>query len=249
MDICTREKTGNCGMPGFAPFYFLSFFIISSLLLLNLLVAIILDNFGDDDEDPSSVNEEDLEHFKSMWAIYDNRATGFVAIEDLIKVVASLYSPLGVAGPKPNEWKSREFTPDEIAANRKEAKAKVREMDVPDRSGKVTFNESLSALASLATPEVVLSEDLLQSEMMKDLYVKKQNIEVIKRDNRLRATNDSDLPTVDEAHSVSVIQARIRGNKARKSKGAESSAGAGGVAEGGSGSVGVVAQTGNDATI
>ena len=77
---CTIELPSNCGSPGGAPLFFLSFFIFSSLLLLNLLVAIILDNFeGVITNDTSPVQDEDLKLFKHAWSEFDCAATGFLA--------------------------------------------------------------------------------------------------------------------------------------------------------------------------
>jgi hypothetical protein len=149
---CTRELPTNCGSPGGAPLFFLSFFIFSSLLLLNLLVAIILDNFGDqaEDEDLSGLSDDDLHEFKVAWSEYDAKATGFIAENDLNKVLAILSSPLGTAGPRMEDGALREQTPTQIAEARGAARKVIKTLDIPDRLGKVSFNEVLGALGARA---------------------------------------------------------------------------------------------------
>merc|ERR1719311_1413519 len=94
---CTIERPSNCGSPGGAPLYFLSFFIFSSLLLLNLLVAIILDNFGDTQTfENCAVQHEDLMAFARKWAEFDPRATGFIDSHDLDRLIRTLPLPLGI---------------------------------------------------------------------------------------------------------------------------------------------------------
>merc|ERR1711871_1827506 len=208
-DNTSFEQPSTCGSEWGAPLYFLSFFILSSLLMLNLLVAIILDNFGDTQTfENCAVQHEDLMTFARKWAEFDPRATGFMVSHDLDRFIRTLPLPLGI---------------DPSESNRYAAVAeKIKRMDIPERGGNVSFNEVLSSLCSLAVPQVILPQDLLHSEMMKDLITKKNNIPSIRRDDKHQRTVNRDmfekkgrLYTVQERHFARVIQARLRGVVAR----------------------------------
>jgi hypothetical protein len=229
---CIRERPSNCGSPGGAPLFFLSFFIFSSLLLLNLLVAIILDNFGDQQEDDgiAALNEEDLEAFRVSWSEYDQRATGFIVEADLNKVLATLSSPLGTAGPRMEEGALREQTPTQIAEARSAARKVIKNLDIPDRLGKVSFNEVLGALAAQVTPEVELSEELVKSDVMRELYEKKQGIQAISRDNRAHTAIVQErgrMYTLEERTAVQAIQRQHNVRKAARNTVVENKAGGG----------------------
>jgi len=205
-DNTSFEQPSTCGSEWGAPLYFLSFFILSSLLMLNLLVAIILDNFGDTQTfENCAVQHEDLMKFAQHWSEFDPKATGFIEGSHLQKLIRGLPQPLGVLDIDVDE---------QVHA----AKMKARRMDIPDRGGKVSFNETLSALCSLAIPTVILPDDLLHSEMMKDLIVKKNSIPAIRRDNTKQRQINAHLFekrgrlfTMEERHFAEIIQARIRG--------------------------------------
>merc|ERR1711871_251075 len=201
----TVDRPSNCGSAAGAPLYFLSFFILSSLLMLNLLVAIILDNFGDTQTfENCAVQHEDLMTFARKWAEFDPRATGFMVSHDLDRFIRTLPLPLGIDPSESNQLVA--------------VAEKVKRMDIPERGGNVSFNEVLSSLCSLAVPQVILPQDLLHSEMMKDLITKKNNIPSISRDDKHQRTVNRDmfekkgrLYTIQERHFARVIQARLRG--------------------------------------
>ena len=218
---CTRELPSNCGSPGGAPLFFLSFFIFSSLLLLNLLVAIILDNFGDQQEDDSleSLTEEDTEMFKVAWSEYDHCASGFIEVQDLAKVLGAMNEPLGCAGPRSEDGLRTNLTGAEIAEARASARKRIKTLDVPDRLGKVSFNEVLGALAAQVTPDVEISEELITSDVIRDLYAKKNRIDHIVADELRHVEHKAErgsLFTLEERSAVEAIQARHRGNKQRQ---------------------------------
>lgn len=206
----TVDRPSNCGSAAGAPLYFLSFFILSSLLMLNLLVAIILDNFGDTQTfENCAVQHGDLSIFSKMWSEFDPKATGFMDSHDLERFLRTLPLPLGV-------------DPGEDGDLTTAVAEKVKRMDIPERAGNVSFNEVLSSLCSLAVPQVILPQDLLHSEMMKDLITKKNNIPSIRRDDKHQRTVNRDmfekkgrLYTIQERHFARVIQARLRGAVAR----------------------------------
>ena len=182
-DKCNADAD-NCGS-ALAPIYFLSFFIFSALTLLNLLVAIILDNFeGTMDFDESPVQDKDLDLFKHAWAEFDNGASGFLTRENVVQVLALLPPPLGVASGRSCAGTVPAKGVDRLA-ELDDARSKLQSCDLPhcddefgdNEGGHLwTFNEVLSALAALATPEVKLPSDLLGSDMMKELYAKNKEV-------------------------------------------------------------------------
>jgi hypothetical protein len=205
---CKYEVPSNCGSLVGAPIYFLFFFILSSLLLWNLFVAIILDNFGATQTfENAVVQHEHLDGFSSAWCELDPTASGFIPSDKLKFLLMQLPRPLGVKGTCTTK-----------DAEGQHATGIIKRMDVPDRGGCVSFNEVLSALSSLATPTVLLPDDLLHSEMMQDLIVKKNNIPSIRRNNTVMKKHHpamfqlrGRLYTMEERHMAEKIQARIRG--------------------------------------
>ena len=153
---CTRELPSNCGFPAIAPIYFLSFFIFSSLMLLNLLVAIILDNFGDQQEDENleALKKVDTDMFKIAWCDYDPYASGFITKQDLPKVLGALNEPLGCAGPLSKEGLRTNMTEAEVEEARASAQKRIKTLDIPDHLGKVAFSEVLGALADMRQRQV-----------------------------------------------------------------------------------------------
>merc|ERR1711871_836624 len=182
-----------------APIYFLFFFILSSMLLWNLFIAIILDNFGATQTfENAVVQHEHLDGFSLAWCEFDPMATGFIPSDKLKFLLTQLPRPLGVKGVGTTK-----------EAESEHAKSIIKRMDVPDRGGKVSFNEVLSALSSLATPTVLLPDDLLQSDMRQD------HPSVFHLSGRLY--------TMEERHMAEKIQARIRGVMMRVRKNLEAS--------------------------
>merc|ERR1719375_473685 len=217
---CKYEIPSNCGSVVGAPIYFLFFFILSSMLLWNLFIAIILDNFGATQTfENAVVQHEHLDGFSLAWCEFDPMATGFIPSDKLKFLLTQLPRPLGVKGVGTTK-----------EAESEHAKSIIKRMDVPDRGGKVSFNEVLSALSSLATPTVLLPDDLLQSDMMQDLIVKKNNIPSIRRNNTVMRKHHPSvfhlsgrLYTMEERHMAEKIQARIRGVMMRVRKNLEAS--------------------------
>merc|ERR1719201_3101235 len=68
--------------------------------MLNILVAIILDNYGDQEDQSSfwkTVGPEDMQVFKQVWAEKDPTAKGYINADDLEWLICHLPAPLGLA--------------------------------------------------------------------------------------------------------------------------------------------------------
>ena len=86
-----RDGINGCGQKGPAIFYFLSFMLIVSFIFLNLFIAIILEGFSkSQQEEDIRIKEETLEEFTNVWMMFDPKATGFIEIDDLVKIVIEL---------------------------------------------------------------------------------------------------------------------------------------------------------------
>jgi hypothetical protein len=205
----TEAGTDNCGSPTFAPIYFVSFLLFSDMLLMNILVAIILDEFGErGDEEMYNVKDEDLESFKAAWEEFDPQATGFMRCDQMIKLIASLESPLG---SRPSTEDRAADAPEvvygeeQIMAIKRHAKIIFRTLSVPTsrvpdpaamgqeacclwaalnaEQGKVTdcvaFHEVLSGLCGRSSS---VDLDLMQSlSAFTDLVARKNQMPAIKK--------------------------------------------------------------------
>merc|ERR1719201_1906659 len=68
--------------------------------MLNILVAIILDNYGDQEDQSNfwkTVGPEDMQVFKQVWAEKDPTARGYISADDLEWLICHLPAPLGLA--------------------------------------------------------------------------------------------------------------------------------------------------------
>lgn len=71
-------------MGGIAIAFHLLFQVIVSQVFLNLFIAIIIDAFfGQTDMANMPVKEKTINDFQRLWSFYDNKATGFITIEQL----------------------------------------------------------------------------------------------------------------------------------------------------------------------
>jgi len=85
----------GCGS-SLARYYFFSFNIVVTMVFLNLFVAIILQSFEDlNKEENRLLNEKSVEHFRSIWSMYDEAGEGFIKIDDFKHFLALLGEPLG----------------------------------------------------------------------------------------------------------------------------------------------------------
>jgi hypothetical protein len=154
------EKTGNCGFPLFAPFYFLSFFIFSALLMLNLLVAIILGEYSDQEEQGElyeRVSPESIDEYQTAWCMFDPKATGFMPLQQLEKLVMKLPVPLGTRKFVKTEDGQTKLADVDMWGDRKPARKKIAKLHCVERNGKVSFHEVLSGLVASAHADIDLA--------------------------------------------------------------------------------------------
>jgi len=198
------DAAGNCGFLGFAPLYFCSYFLCSAYTLLSMITAIILDQFADQDAAAhNAVKEEDIEEFKTAWAILDPKGTMFIHEELLVKLVMRVPYPLGVRQTPRSESRGR--------SNRKLANGLIRSLDIPTIKGSVAFQDVLTELTSKAMskamPEIEIPEENQLVQRLKD----KKDDQQIKLLRKLGTSKDNILYTAAQVNAIMLIQSAMRG--------------------------------------
>lgn len=78
----------DCGSHPFAYFLFISWNILSMYIFVNMFVSLIYENFSYVfHRNKSHISKEDVEKFKLSWQKFDPHATGFIAQEDLPRLL------------------------------------------------------------------------------------------------------------------------------------------------------------------
>jgi len=207
---------GDCGQPGIAEFYFLTFFVVSAMLMLNILVAIILDNYGDQEEQEQhfeKVGPEDMQVFKQVWAEKDPLARGSIDSNDLEWIIMHLPEPLGLAMRSQNQQDS-----DGMA---KLARNKMKSLDrVPECGGKVYFHHVLRELVKNVHSDVDVS-NLANNPRMSELDDKAKNNKFERRAKKQARGSDNnkqngDPWSVAESTASLRLQTAWRGKMCRK---------------------------------
>jgi hypothetical protein len=81
-------KPMGCGKPISAVLYFVSFMIIMSFVFLNLFIAIILENFGiQNDAADSKINSDTLEIFNKFWLRFDPKGKAFISVLQVTQLI------------------------------------------------------------------------------------------------------------------------------------------------------------------
>jgi voltage-dependent calcium channel L type alpha-1D len=237
---CEEEgEDANCGHKETAPLFFLAFFVLSGMLLLNICVAIILDNFGESAaEDKLPVTEEDRAKFKDMWAQFDSKAEGTMDARYLEELVMTLPAPLGVRSSTYIPWPRTDEQIDKMELLNKESAADkevqamarniIRMMDIKDRGGKVTFQETLSFLVARAADAVLGDEDrsgILSSEQFAELQVQRDNMGTVRKADKMAQRTgatvhslDGDKYSIQDRQATELIQSKFRGHQVRSEK-------------------------------
>lgn len=219
------EKIGNCGFPEFAPIYFLSFFIFSALLMLNLLVAIILGEYSDQEEQGhlyERVSPESIEAFQDCWSEFDPKATGFMPLTKLEKLIMRLPQPLGTR----KEDDEGKLKPVDDWSDRKPARKKMAKLQCIERNGKVSFHEVLSGLVANCHADIDLRGLAANPKWTDDLMAQTRNgpahkfiRKAEKESHRVDAVRglNGDPFTVEEVTAAMMIQQLWRRREATRS--------------------------------
>jgi hypothetical protein len=172
-----EDAPGNCGNIVFAYIYFMLFFILSAMLMLNLLVAIILSEYSDQEEQGhlyERVSPDSIEDFQAEWMVWDPKATGFMPLVKLEKLIMQLPVPLGTRKYTTNEHgESKKAKVDEWA-DRKPARKKMAKLQCIERNGKVSFHEVLSGLVANAHADIDLAGLAANSQWQDELLASTQ---------------------------------------------------------------------------
>jgi len=85
----------KCGEPAVLYLYFYSFTLCITLVMLNLFIGIILDAFGETDEENSTLSAENLAKFMDTWSEHDPTASWHLRIDRLKPFIQELSEPMG----------------------------------------------------------------------------------------------------------------------------------------------------------
>ncbi|XP_023239807.1 sodium channel protein para-like [Centruroides sculpturatus] len=95
---------GNCGKPGVAVAYLISYLIVSFLIIINMYIAVILENYSQATEDvQEGLTADDYDMYYEIWQKYDPEGTQYIKYEDLSDFLDALEEPLQIE--KPNKYK------------------------------------------------------------------------------------------------------------------------------------------------
>lgn len=80
----------DCGSTGYAYLLFISWNILSMYIFGNMFVSLIYENFSYVSRNPdNNVNRDELRKFKAAWFKFDPEGTGYIAKDDLYKLLAN----------------------------------------------------------------------------------------------------------------------------------------------------------------
>jgi len=93
------EIKNTCG-PQMSRTFFISFIIFGTLCMLELFLAVILENFGNaDDEQEFGGLLREMLLWRDVWKIYDPLSTGFVPVFAFEYLMSEVPPPFGLGGP------------------------------------------------------------------------------------------------------------------------------------------------------
>jgi hypothetical protein len=76
--------------------YFALFIVVIQMMMLNLFIAVVLEGFSSTNkEHTGSVTSEHFNDLIDKWIHYDQEATGWIDVRDLIFLIYELSEPLG----------------------------------------------------------------------------------------------------------------------------------------------------------
>ncbi|OMJ67420.1 hypothetical protein SteCoe_35430 [Stentor coeruleus] len=90
----------ECGNPGFAIFFFVSYTIFGVNFFLNMFIAVILENFSEEEIDLTlaGIYQKDLRRFERAWACFSPYAHMTIDLECLPDLLERVELPLGFKG-------------------------------------------------------------------------------------------------------------------------------------------------------
>lgn len=89
--LANGMQADGCGIANVAVPYFYSFTLIVSQIFLNLFIAIIIDSFlNQADAFALPVNQNDIDEFIEVWALFDPDARGFIESHQLEEFIQRL---------------------------------------------------------------------------------------------------------------------------------------------------------------
>merc|ERR1719399_2237286 len=89
------DPLNKCGEPPVLYLFFYSFTLCITLVMLNLFIGIILDAFGETDEENSTLSAENLAKFMEIWSEFDPDASWHLCIDQLKPFIQDLSEPMG----------------------------------------------------------------------------------------------------------------------------------------------------------
>jgi hypothetical protein len=104
--------------------------------VLSIMIGVILENFNSIGSPNQTVSIDDIEAFREVWLKYDPEGTYRTAAHNVIAIISQLQPPLGVYGQTP-------------APSRADLLRRVQELNLPDHSGQIHFNETLTHLSKI----------------------------------------------------------------------------------------------------
>ena len=134
---------GNCGSPGGAIAFFISFMLVASFVVLNLVVAVILENFsslGNLRDD--LVSKDDIDVFKEAWSVFDPDADLKIPSKHLPDLVLATPPPMGLSGVSGSRLKALRLC---LSLEVRGPTGKTTKLK-QDENGEVAFTDVLDAL-------------------------------------------------------------------------------------------------------
>ena len=94
---CSRDA-GDCGIPGLAQIYFMSFVLFGQWLGINFFTAEVMDAFSSSErEERYVIQRADVVRFQQLWKSLANPKDGLMSLTNLQRFVVKLGPPIGPA--------------------------------------------------------------------------------------------------------------------------------------------------------
>lgn len=98
------QPQNGCGFPVAAVVFYYSFTLLVTFVMLNVFIAVILEGFGDmNDQEKSTLSPSELKDFTAVWAEFDPTARMLVPAAKLLPMFRKLRRPMGFSQEIPDE--------------------------------------------------------------------------------------------------------------------------------------------------